>query len=111
MGPPAVDRCAQGLNAQAAAGCKQSRNEALARVRKLYVDDQVCIDGHQQLESTGKECSVRAFVESVSGHAYQLEIRDAPAGGHYQLMENWWFDEAALVDIQLAALGYGPQEP
>ncbi len=109
MGPPSVDRCEQSP-AQAQAACAQARTEATQRVRKLYVDDQVCIDGRQPLDSPGQGCTVRAFVEGVTGHQLQLEIREAPEDGPYKVMENWWFDEAALVDIQLQALGYGSQD-
>ena len=95
------------MGAQARA-CADDRDAAYQQVRKLYVDDPICIDGVQPLSNTSTKCTVRAFVEGVSGKSYELEIRAAPDGSQYVLMDEWWFDEAAIVDIQLQALGYGP---
>ena len=82
-------RCAGTTGGQAKA-CAQDRDAAYQRVRKLYVDDQICIDGLQPPSSTSTECTVRAFVEGVSGKSYEVEIRAAPDGNRYKLMEEWW---------------------
>jgi hypothetical protein len=105
VGAPGADRCA-GQAAGARQACAQARFAALEQVRKLYVDDQLCLDGQHPLEMTSAPCTVRAFVEGVTGHELQLEIRAAPEGSRYQVMDNWVFDEAALADVQLRALGY-----
>jgi hypothetical protein len=104
VGPPRVDRCAQmGGSAQT---CQKARKAALVMIRKLSVDDQVCIDGDHPLANPDRSCQVRGFVEEVAPNAVELEIRDAPPGSTYTAMSNWWFHEEALADLELRGTGY-----
>jgi len=106
VGPPKVDRCAAQPTPQAQADCSELRDETLVFVRKLFVDEQVCIDAVQPLQDDSRSCQVRAFVEGVSPESVQLEVRAAPPESRYHPMEEWWFHEKALVDINLRAKGF-----
>lgn len=105
VGPPERDRCAAQAR-ENRASCETARDEAVRAVRKLSVDDQVCIDAVHELSDTSRSCGVRAFVEGVAPNAVELEIRDAPPGSKYGIDSEWWFEERALADVQLRALGY-----
>lgn len=105
--PPSVDRCEAQASAGTKKACARARAEALTQVRKLYVDDQVCIDTQHPLDTPSSGgCEVRGFIAQVQGHDLEVEIRNAPDDSKYKIMDNWWFDEAALADVQLRALGY-----
>jgi len=105
VGPPKTDRCAaQPSNAKR--DCADAMDTALRVVKKLSVDDQVCIDGEHELADDSRECQVRAFVEGVAPNAVELEIRSAPPDSKYTIDSEWWYDEHALAEVQLRALGY-----
>ncbi|MBS2028906.1 MAG: hypothetical protein JST54_13475 [Deltaproteobacteria bacterium] len=105
VGPPKVDRCAM-QPANAKKSCAEAMDVALRQVKKLMVDDQVCIDGEHELADDSRACQVRAFVEGAAPNAVQLEIRSAPPDSKYVIDSSWWYDERALAEVQLRALGY-----
>jgi hypothetical protein len=106
VGPPRADRCAAQSPASNRQACETARDTAVREVRKLAVDDQVCIDTVRELSDTSRACTVRAYVEGVAPNAVQLEIRDAPPGSRYAIDSEWWFEETALAEVELQALGY-----
>jgi hypothetical protein len=106
FGSPTVDRCAAQDGAQRQAACRRDRDAALAYVRHLMVDDQVCLEGNPLVDGVTVRCRVRAFVEDASPESIKLEIREAAPGASFAAMDDYWYHEAALVDLQLKSAGY-----
>jgi len=106
IGPPGVDRCGKIANEARKMDCESLRDEAFVFVRKLAVDDMVCLEGNPLSAGVTKACKVRAFVEDVAPGSVKLEIRDAAPRSHYKAMEDYWFHEKALVDLYLTTRGF-----
>ena len=105
IGPPRGDRCAAQGGGQRKR-CETMRTEAQRFMGRLSVDDQVCLEGNPLLDGVTSSCTVRAFVEDTAPNTVKLEIREAAHGSKYILMDDYWFHEAALVDLQLKQSGF-----
>jgi hypothetical protein len=108
---PKVDRCRALKDPDRRADCEDKRQNALVFVRKLAVDDQVCLEGNSLLDGVTHFCKVRAFVADASPRNVKLEIRDAPPTSRYRPMEDYWFAEEALADLYLKSLGFAAPRP
>lgn len=108
---PKVDRCSSQSDPERRAQCEEKRHSALAFVRKLAVEDQICLEGNSLLDGVTHRCKVRAFVTDASPRAVKLEIREAPPASRYRPMEDFWFAEEALADLYLKSLGFGAASP
>ena len=111
VGDPKFDRCEQQKDGRRRKDCEQDRHVAMEWVRRLSVDDQLCLAGQPMSDGITHRCQVRAFVCDVSPHSVKLEIREAPAGSRYEAMENYWYTEKALADLYLKSLGYTLEQP
>jgi hypothetical protein len=103
---PVADRCSSLADKGRAEECEQVRLEAIAQVRKLAVDDQVCLDGNPFSDGVTSRCKVRAFVEDVAPKSVKLEIRHADPGTGFEPMQDYWYHEDALVDLCLESRGF-----
>ena len=100
------DRCAALAEPQREQECGQARVEAIRFVRKLAVEDQICLEGNPLGDRITSRCTVRAFVEDVGPKAIKLEIRETPPGSRFDPMHDYWYHEDALVDLYLESLGF-----
>jgi hypothetical protein len=111
VGDPKIDRCAAQQNSGRRKDCEQDRVTALEWVRRLAVDDQLCLLGQPMGDGVRHDCKVRAFVCDVSPRSVKLEIREAAVGTRYQPMEDYWYTEKALADAYLKSMGYKLENP
>ncbi len=105
---PAEHRCARfKTTSNAGKACADSLYLAELYVRKLAVGDQVCLEGGFG-DPPGTGCLARASVEDTSNHAVMLEVRDAAPNSKWKAKggHQFWFDEAALIDLYLLDHGY-----
>lgn len=103
---PVPDRCPALAEPKREKECAQARLEGIAFVRRLSVEDQICLDGNPLGDRITSRCKVRAFVEDVGLTNLKLEIRETPPGGRFEPMHDYWFHEDALVDLYLESLGF-----
>jgi hypothetical protein len=105
VGPPRRDRCGAQPPREAKA-CAELRDRALTFVRRLSVDDQVCLLGNPLMDGVTQRCRVRAFVEDAGPSSVKLEIREASPDTSFVQMDDYWYHEAALADLQLRQSGF-----
>lgn len=106
VGDPATDRCAAQKDERAKEECRKERDKALAFVRKLSVDDQVCLEGNPMGDRITSRCKVRAFISDAGSGKLKLEIRETYEGSRFKPMQNLWYTERALADAWLESAGY-----
>jgi hypothetical protein len=106
VGRPTVDRCAVQPDAYLQQICRRERDDVLVFIRKLMVDDQICLEGNRITDGITSACRVRAFVEDVGLETIKLEIRDSPPGSDFRIMDDYWFHEEALADWDLETAGF-----
>lgn len=105
---PAEHRCARFKStSNAGKACADSLYLAELYVKKLAVGDQVCLEGgFGDPPTTG--CLARASVEDTSNQGVMLEVREASPSSKWKTKgsHQFWFEEAALIDLYLADHGY-----
>ena len=106
VGDPEVDRCAAQKDATVRLNCKKERDRAMEFVRKVSVDDQLCLEGTAMENGVTPRCKVRAFVSDAGSGKIKLEIRETYGGSRFEPMQNLWYTEAALADAWLESAGY-----
>ncbi len=104
---PLKHRCESLGKGQASKRCEEAKYLAEIYVRKLDVGTDVCLEGGFGDEVTGA-CLSRAQVADVRPNEVLLEVRGAkPDSRWFHRDQNqYWFEEAALVDLYLADHGY-----
>ena len=103
---PKIDRCDSQKEARRKRDCQKAKDGALEFVRRLSVDDQLCLDGNPMSDGVTGRCKARAFVSDVGVNKVKLEVRETSGGTRYKHMQEIWYTEAALVDDYLKSLGY-----
>ncbi|HEY3447865.1 MAG TPA: hypothetical protein VGK67_16030 [Myxococcales bacterium] len=106
VGDPAVDRCAAQRDETLKLNCRREREQAMAFVRKVSVDDQICLEGNPMESGVTPRCKVRAFISDAGSGKLKLEIRETHGGSKFKPMQNLWYTEAALADAWLESAGY-----
>lgn len=109
---PKVDRCRAQADADRRSVCSEVRDQVMTYVRRLAVEDQVCLEGNSLVDGVTHRCKVRAFVADAAPGRVKLEIREAPPSSKYVTMADYWFAEEALADLHLKSLGFAaPASP
>jgi hypothetical protein len=103
---PKVDRCESQKDARRKKDCLKAKDGALEFVRRLSVDDQLCLDGNPMSDGLTGRCKARAFVSDVGVGKVKVEVREVGAGTRYKHMQEIWYTEAALVDDYLKSQGF-----
>ncbi|MGC4113856.1 MAG: hypothetical protein QM765_04215 [Myxococcales bacterium] len=103
---PKKDRCQAQPDETVRLNCRKERERAMAFVRRVSVDDQLCLEGNPMESGVTSRCKVRAFVSDAGSGKVKLEIRETYSGARYKPMQNLWFTEAALADAWLESAGY-----
>jgi hypothetical protein len=103
---PKVDRCETQKEPRRKKDCLKAKDGALEFVRRLSVDDQLCLDGNPMSDGLTSKCKARAFVSDVGVNKVKVEVREVGGGTRYKHMQEIWYTEAALVDDYLKSLGY-----
>lgn len=106
---PAETRCARfKATSNAGKACADALYLAELYVKKLSVGDQVCLEGGFGEPEGRSPCTVRASIEDTSQQGVMLEIRDVAPGSKWKGKgaHQFWYDEAALIDLYLAERGY-----
>ncbi|MBI5543049.1 MAG: hypothetical protein HY901_04125 [Deltaproteobacteria bacterium] len=102
---PRTDRCAA-QEGRRKKDCRAVRDQGLEFVRRLMVDDQICLEGNPMSDGISSRCKVRASVSDVGSNNVKLEIRHAAVGTRFKPMQNLWYTELALTDVYVASLGF-----
>jgi hypothetical protein len=108
---PISNRCPRLVEPNREKECEQIRFDAINFVRRLAVDDQLCLQGNPLSDGVTGRCKVRAFVEDVGPKSIKLEIRHADPGTGFQPMADHWYHEDALVDLYLDSWGFEARPP
>ena len=103
---PKVDRCKAQADLRRVEDCVKAKDRALEFVRRLSVDDQLCLEGNPMSDGLTGRCKARAFVSDVGVNKVKLEVREVGGGTRYKHMQEIWYTEAALVDDYLKSLGF-----
>ena len=104
---PAKHRCSGLGKGGAGKRCEEAKYLAEIYVRKLDVGTDVCLEGGFG-DEPGGACLARASVADARPGEVLLEVRGAkPDSRWFHKEQNqFWFEEAALVDLYLADHGY-----
>ena len=104
---PLKDRCGALGATGAGKRCEEAKYLGAIYVRKLDVGTDVCLEGGFGDEPTGA-CLSRAQVADSRPGEVLLEVRGAKPDSRWFHKDHnqYWFEEAALVDLYLADHGY-----
>lgn len=102
---PKVDRCAAQKDAAVKKDCLRARAAAVEFVRKLSVEDQICLEGSPMSDGITRRCKARAFVSDAGSGKVKVEVRES-TGTRFKPMQNLWYTEAALADAYLESVGF-----
>ncbi len=104
---PLKHRCAALGKGGAGKRCEEAKYLGEIYVRKLDVGTDVCLEGGFG-DEPGGSCLARAQVADARPGEVLLEVRGAkPDSRWFHKEQNqFWFEEAALVDLYLADHGY-----
>jgi hypothetical protein len=104
---PLKERCAGLGKGAAAKRCEEAKYLGEIYVRKLDVGTDVCIEGGFG-DEPGGACLARAQVSDTRPNEVLLEVRGAKPDSRWfhKELNQFWFEEGALVDLYLADHGY-----